>query len=37
METKYKFQAILCFLFHFDTLSGCKETNMEALLSEQSV
>ena len=26
--------SILCFLFCFDTLSECKGTNMEALVSE---
>jgi hypothetical protein len=34
METKHTFWATFCILFHFDTLSGCKDTNVEALLSK---
>ena len=33
-ETQYTLWAIFCVLFHFDNLSGCKGTNMEALLSK---
>jgi hypothetical protein len=31
--TKYTFWAIFCVLFHVDTLSGSKDTHVEALLS----
>jgi hypothetical protein len=30
----YMFWALFCVSFCFDTVSGCKDTNMEALLSE---
>jgi len=33
-ETQYTLCAIFCVLFHFDTLSGCKDTNTDALLSK---
>jgi len=33
-RTKYIFSATFCVLFHFNTYSGCGDTNMEALLSE---
>lgn len=31
--TKYTFWTIFCVLFHYSTLSGCKNTNMKALIS----
>jgi len=31
--TKYTFWIIFCVLFHYSTLSGCKNTNMKALIS----
>jgi hypothetical protein len=34
-EMKYTFWAVLYVLFKFGILSGSKDTNMEALLSEQ--
>ena len=33
-ETKYTFRAVFSVLFHFDTLSVCKDTNTYALLSK---
>lgn len=36
-ETKYTSELYFCFWFHFNTLSGCKKTNMEALLTEHPV
>jgi hypothetical protein len=37
IETKYLFWAMVCVLFHFNTLAGKKDTNMEALLSRHPV
>jgi len=34
LETRCIFWAIFCVLFHFDTLSGHKDTNVKALLSK---
>jgi hypothetical protein len=37
IERKYTLGAVFYALFHFDTLSGCKHTNMEAVLLEHPV
>lgn len=34
IETEYTFLAMFSVLFHFGSMFGCKDTNMEVLLSE---